>query len=301
MELENRIYKSELVEWRNILDLQPKKLKKVRYDDELKTLINKHHISKAFDVWVQRLKESNHEVILSINPLNKVFCENEPTAIAERAKNLGVRSLLINRLHLSPKQQANLTDREKQIIGEKELSNARQRTFTDDLINLAIELHEYCIENDLNLVGFDSGLFNRNLLEFQDCYEKFLPIDCDFFRYLYLYAEDNSVITFETFYNFFAPLLPNIEGNISKYIFNRGVISDTSFYKKMTLKNLLHLYWENDKVGLNLPKNYPAFSWLKVQTNNKLDFAYDDDHNKVMVYHKNPEFFNTKEYTIYKI
>lgn len=51
MELENRIYKSELVEWRNILDLQPKKLKKVRYDDELKTLINKHHISKAFDVW----------------------------------------------------------------------------------------------------------------------------------------------------------------------------------------------------------------------------------------------------------
>ena len=108
---------------------------------------------------------------------------------------------------------------------------------------------------------------------------------------------EGDLITFNDFFNFFEPLLPNIEkANISKYIFNKALIHDKSFYKSMNFKNILHLYWEHPKINIGLAKHYPSFSWLKEQTDKKLDFVYDSDHNKILYYNKHN--FNTKENTI---
>ena len=106
-------------------------------------------------------------------------------------------------------------------------------------------------------------------------------------NWCYQNKEQGDLITFNDFFNFFEPLLPKIEkANISKYIFNKAVIDDKSFYKSMNFKNLLHLYWEHPKVNIGLAKHYPAFSWAKRQTNTKLDFIYDVEHNKQLYYNK---------------
>jgi hypothetical protein len=199
-------------------------------------------------------------------------------------------------LHLSPKQQSNLTERERETIGEELLSEVRKRSFTPIWLDAAMTLFNWAIENEVKLIGMDTGLFSNNFSEFKDCYPKTLPTIFNFFDWCYLEKEEGDLITFDDFFEFFAPLLPDIDGNISKYIFNKAVIDDKSFYKRMTIKNLLHLYWQHPKVELGLAKHYPAFSWIKTQTETRFDFVHDENSNKVLYYHKDQLF--TKEYFV---
>lgn len=240
----------------------------------------------------EELIKQGHKVIISINPLNNAFCSN-PLEVISKAQKLGVESFVINKLHLTPKQQSNLTDREKLILGDELLIEAKLKGFQDNWIDAGLEMMDYCFENNLNLLGMDTGLTNSNYFEFKQCYDNLLPTLDDFFNWVSVTKEIGEYIYFEEFYNFFSVRLPDLQGNISKYIFNRAVISDKDFYKKMDLRNLLHLYWQHSKVGLNIPKNYPSFSWVKKQYSTKLDFLFDDEHNQIMIYHG--EKFNTNE------
>lgn len=244
---------------------------------------------------IKEVTSQGHKVILSINPFNPKF-NSKPIETAERAKELGVKSLLINKLHLKPKQQSNLTQREKDMIGDDLLIESRKRGFTPEWLEMAIELYDWCQINDMTLLGMEPGLFNNNFQEFKECYDNLLPTIDDFFNWAFLNKETGDQITFDEFFNFFSERLPDIEGNISKYIFNRAVISEKEFYKKMNLKNLLHLYWQHPKVNIGLAKHFPAFSWAKKQYPNKLDFIYDDQHNQIL--HYNGFEFEPKESVI---
>ncbi len=253
-------------------------------------------LQERYDL-IKTVTDLGHKVILSINPLNANFAPN-PQEIAQRGKEAGATSVLINKLHLSPKQQTNLTDREKAVIGEDLLKDARGRNFKNDWIELAIDLYGWCFNNDMPLAGFDDGLETKVFNEFRTTYGKQLPTIYDWFNWCAANKTTGDAIYFQEFFDFYAPLLPELEGNVSKYIFNRAVIKDTSFYKTMTIKNLLHLYWEHPQVEIGLAKNFPTFSWIKKQTATKLDFMYDSDHNRVL--HYNGENYNPKEYIILK-
>jgi len=243
-------------------------------------------------------KASGHDVIISINPLNKRFAENH-LSIAERASELGVKTLLINKLHLTAIQQANLTQTQKDTIGADLLSEAKGKGFTDDFIDCAIDLHIFCIENNMQLIGFDSGLQNEYFCEWKACYKNLLPTQFDFFNWCADNKTEGDLIYFEEFYEFFKSLLPDVETNISKYIFNKAVIDNKSSYQKQTLRNLLHYYWQVKNIELGFAKYYPVFSWAMLDYGNKLDFYYDEEHNKVLVY--TPENFTTKDFTLLKL
>jgi len=237
--------------------------------------------------------KQGHKVILSVNPMNPIFSPN-PIEIIEKAKNLGVKTVIINKLHLTPVQQNNMTDYQKNTVGEELLTQAKDRGFQDEWLSLAIDVYNYCNENDLNLLGMDTGLNQNNFIEFKECYKKTLPTVFDFMNWCYYNKNEGDLITFDEFFDFFAPLLPNIEkADISKYIVNKAVIGDKDFYKTMTFRNILHLYWEHPKLNIGLAKHYPSFSWAKRQTSKKLDYIYDRDHNKQLYYNK--EKFNTHE------
>ncbi|MDH1602347.1 hypothetical protein [Empedobacter sp. GD03739] len=251
-------------------------------------------LSERWEMTEELIKQG-HKVIISINPLNKTFCSN-PLEIISEAQKLGVESFVINKLHLTPKQQSNLTDREKSILGTELLTEAKSKGFQDNWIDQGMEMMNYCSENNLNLLGMDTGLTNSNYFEFKQCYDNLLPTLDDFFNWVSVTKEIGDYIYFEEFYNFFSVRLPDLQGNISKYIFNRAVINDKDFYKKMDLRNLLHLYWQHSKAGLNIPANYPSFSWVKKQYSTKLDFLFDDEHNQIMIYHGDE--FNANETVI---
>ena len=238
--------------------------------------------------------KNGHKVITSINPFNPKFAEN-PISIAEKVKDLGVKSILINKLHLTASQQANMTENERHIMGEDLLKECKIKGFSTEWLNNAINLYEYTTENKMNLIGFDSGLNQNNYIEFKECYSKLLPTIYDWFNWCAENKKENDYIYFEDFYNFFAPLLPNTNADLSKYIVNKVNLKDNTFYSKMDLRNILHLYWENNKF-IGLAKNFPIFSYVKKQYTNKLDYLYDSEHNKIMIY--TPENFNTSEFYI---
>lgn len=241
------------------------------------------------------LKKMGHEVIIAINPLNKKFNSN-PLKTAEFAKSIGVYSLLINKIHLSPKQQSNMTAMQKSQVGEDLLVESRLKNFTDEWLDTALQLNDYCIENDMQLMGLETGLENNTFIECQNCYENVLPTVDDFFNWIANNKKENDLIYFSEFYNFFSKYMPDFETNISKYIFQKAVIEDKSSYKTQKFSNLLHYYWEVKGVEIGFAKNYPVFSWAKKQYSNKQDFIRDSENNRVLIY--TPTQWNTKDYLI---
>ena len=148
-------------------------------------------------------------------------------------------------------------------------------------------MYQYCLDNSINLLGMDTGLKTNNFIEFKECYEKTMPTIFCFMNWCFENKSEGDLITFNDFFYFFESLLPKIEkADLSKYIVNKAVTGDKDFYKKMSFKNILHLYWEHPKLNIGLAKHYPAFSWAKRQTNTKLDFIYDSEHNKQLYYNK---------------
>lgn len=241
--------------------------------------------------------KNGHKVLCSINPLNPQFAEN-PISIAEKVKDLGVKSILINKLHLTAPQQANMTEREKEIMGDDLLKESKAKGFTKEWLNSAINLYEFTIENNMNLIGFDSGLSQNNFIEFKECYPKLLPTIYDWFNWCSCNKVEGDIIYFEEFYKFFSERLPNTDADLSKYIVNRYNLKDNDFYSKMDLRNILHLLWEHPKLNIGLAKHFPVFSYVKKQYTNKLDYQYDSEHNKTMIY--TPLNFNTNENYIIK-
>ena len=261
-----------------------------KYEPQAPTLEERFELAKT-------VIENGHKVILSINPFNPLFAPN-PIEIIKKFESIGVKSVIINKLHLTSVQQANLTATQRDTIGDTLLMECKNKGFTDEWLSLAVDMFNYCSENGLNLLGMDTGLKQNNFTEFKECYAKTLPTTFDFMNWCYENKSEGDFITFDDFYNVFAPLLPSVTADISKYIVNKSVTGDKDFYKRMSFKNILHLYWQDAKLNIGLAKHYPSFSWAKQQTATKLDFIYDSEHNKQLFYHK--ENFNPNESYIIK-
>ena len=240
---------------------------------------------------------TKHNVIVGINPIHKDFC-TDYRQIMRNYYDIGVRNFWLNTLHLTPKQQTNLTENQKEIIGKDLLSELNKKMYSDSTLNILEGLQQEAKELDgVILHGLDYGTKN-NINDIYSCYDKLLPTKHDFFNWCANNKKNGDLITFQMFFDFFADKLPNIETNISKFIFNKVVLDTKNSYIKQPLKNLLHYYWQTKGVELGLAKNYPVFSWAMKNYTSKQDFIFDTDGNKVLVYH--PEIFNVKDFTIIK-
>ena len=238
--------------------------------------------------------KAGHKVIVGINPFNHTFCDDH-TEIIAKFKEAGVKYYWVNKLHLTYKQQANLTQREKELIGETVLKQAAKGEFEDKWIQNYIRIREYAEANGCEIAGTPSGHYEPYLDDVYSVYPKLMPTLNEFFKWCEQNKTDGDIIEFSEFFDFFAALLPSIETDISKYIFNKAVIDDKTFFSKTRLSNLLHVYWDS-KAGLKMPEYYPVFSWIKVQGERKLDWVRDEQGDRVMLYH--PNNYNTKEYLI---
>lgn len=249
-------------------------------------------IDERFEMVKQVIKK--HNVVILLNPVNELF-SNDHLSIIKKYHSIGVKDFFVNKLHLTPKQVSNMPKVHKEILGDDLIKSTYKKGYSDSLLDIYINIINYAKENKLNIWGIEDGLKTNSFKITKDTYSNTLPIYQDFFNYLYDNKNDGDRITFDEFYSFFAPKLPNIDTNISKFIFNKKVLEDKSSYKKTKLTDLLHYYWQVDGIA-SLAKNYPSFSWIKQKTQTKTDFIYDNNHNKILVYHKDKA--NLKDYTI---
>lgn len=244
--------------------------------------------------FTKEIIKAGHKIIIGINPFNHTFCEDH-TEIIDQYKAIGVKYFWVNKLHLTNKQQTNLTETQKSIIGIDVLKQASKPTFDKTWIDNYLKVREFAQNNDCEIIGTPSGHYETYFEDVYSVYNKKLPTQNDFFAWCEKNKQDGDIITFGEFFDFFVSKIPDVTCDISKYIYNKSVLKDRSLMKKTYLFNLLHVYWDT-KAGLKLPEYYPVFSWAKKQFSNRLDFIRDGDSNRVMVYH--PNIYNVKDYKI---
>ncbi|AQX52544.1 hypothetical protein CMT42_15360 [Elizabethkingia anophelis] len=263
-------------------------------DDEVRKLYEPAapSLDERFDMVKEIMKK--HKVMIGINPFDVQFSENHKKII-DQYSEIGIKYFWVNAFHLNYKQQANLTDRQKEILGEDLLTRGAKKEFPTETIELYLAIKAYAEEKGCTIVGTPSGHYEPYFEDLYSVYPKTMPTQNDFFKWCEENKKEGDFISFSEFYDFFAPLLPVIEGNISSYIYNKSNLDDKTYNKKMRLTNVLHPYWDS-KAGLNLAKYYPVFSWVKKQTERKLDWVKDPDGDRMLMYH--PNNYNTKEYLI---
>lgn len=244
--------------------------------------------------FVKEVIKNGHKIIIGINPFDHTFCDDH-TQIIDQYRSIGVKYFWINKLHLTNAQQANLTQKDKEAIGLDVLKVAASGKYEDIWISQFKRLNEYAKSVNCTIVGTPSGYYEPYIDDVYSVYSKKMPTQNNFFKWCEENKENGDIIEFSEFYDFFAPLLPNIEADISKYIYNKSVLDDRTFMSKTKLSNILHVYWDT-KAGLKLPTYFPIFSWVKKQTERKLDWVKDPEGDRVMLYH--PHIYNTKDFQI---
>ncbi|TDX83960.1 radical SAM protein [Epilithonimonas xixisoli] len=263
-------------------------------DDEVRKIFepNAPSLDERFEMVKELVKK--HKVMIGINPFDAKFSDDHK-AIIDKYSEIGVKHFWINRFHLNYKQQSNLTDSQKEIFGPEFLKQAASKDINPETVKLYIALRDYAKEKDCEIIGTPSGHYESWFDDFYSIYPKTMPTQNDFFKWCEENKSEGDTISFDEFFDFFAPLIPDWETDISKFIYNKSNLDDKTFMKKTRLKNILHVYWDS-KAGLNLAKNYPVFSWFKVQTEKKLDWAKDGNGDRLLIYH--PNNYNTKEFLI---
>lgn len=265
------------------------------HDDKIRERLEPNAPTLAHRLdFVKEVIKAGHKIIVGINPFNHTFCDDH-TLILDQYAEIGVKYFWVNKLHLTYKQQANLTEIEKAAIGPEVLKQAAKGDYEDRWLKDYIRLSEYAVQKGCNIVGTPSGHYEPYVDDVYSVYPKLLPTQNDFFKWCEQNKEDGDIIEFADFFDFFVDKIPDIECNISKYVYQKAVLPDKSIYKKTKLSNLLHIYWDT-KAGLKLPLYYPVFSWIKVQMDRKMDWLKDDQGDRVILYH--PNHYNTEEFLI---
>ena len=249
-------------------------------------------LDERFEMVKELVKK--HKVMIGINPFSRLFSDDHKQII-DKYKEIGVKYFWLNTLHLTYKQQANLTDRQKEIMTPEYLKLAATREYTSEFLEMFREMWEYAKEVGVEIVGVPSGHSEPYFDDVYSVYPKVMPTQNDFFKWCEENKKEGDFITFSEFYDFFAARLPEIETNISSYIYNKANLEDKSYNKKMRMSNVLFPYWDS-KAGLNLAKHFPVFSFVKKQFPNKLDWMKDEHGDRVMMYH--PNNYNTKDYLV---
>ena len=244
----------------------------------------------------KELIKKGHKVIIGINPFNSAFCKDH-TEIMAQYKEIGIKYFWVNKLHLTNKQQKNLRDYEKEALTESLLKEAAKNIYTENWISQYKKCKSFAEQNGLEIVGTPSGFSETYFDECYSVYKKVMPVQNDFFKWLEKNKEHGEFIYFDEFYNFFNPLIPKIETDISKYIFQKANIKDKSFFQKTNFANILNIYWDS-AAGLKLAEQYPIFSWAKKQYANKLDYMRDSENNRILIYH--PMQYNTKDFMLWE-
>jgi len=253
---------------------------------------NAPDLKHRFDMAKELLK-IGHKVIVGINPFDLSFSKNH-SDIIDQYSEIGVKYFWINKLHITYPQRSNLTELERIAIGEDVLTIAAAKGFNNEWLAAFDKIYKYTESKDCKIIGAPSGHYEAWFGEIYSVYNRLLPTQNDFFKYCEENLIDGDLVTFGDFYSVFIEKIPEIECDVSKYIFNKAILDDKSFYKKTWLSNLLHVLWDS-KAGLKLPEYYPVFSWAKRQTN-KLDWIRDENGDRIMVYH--PVNYNHRDYLV---
>ncbi len=213
---------------------------------------------------LRQLSAHGHKVVVGLNPLVPGWLP-DPRPLLEQVKAAGATGVWVERLHLSPRQQATMTPRERAAVGADPLARARLRG--PDGVELSHFNQARSSATDMGLEVFSIGQGIRSL--FFQPYEQTYPTFPTMQGFINLCHEGSfggRLITFADFCSYFEPRLPAWSGNINHYIgaVARAVGREDRGGAKLpspaSYRDILRLIWSDRRIR-QCPARYACFGW----------------------------------------
>ena len=224
---------------------------------------------------VAKLQAEGHNVVLGINPLVPEWIDLD--ILFEKLRTHNIKNVWIGRLHLNNDQQNNMSEREKQAIGQVLLGRAKKRGLSDVDLAYHAQFSQMC-EAEGIAVYHTGGSHETNYFDiYHQTYEKTFPTMQGFMNTIWQTKQDGDLVRFSEFLNYVNPHLPTGDFALRGYIASVfRVYKHFSLPTKFSFTNLLDMFWNDERIGKNM-STFPNFSYAVMQDaeTDELDYVYD--------------------------
>lgn len=215
---------------------------------------------------IEKLHAKGHKVAVGINPLCKEFLP-DPSNLIDEISNLGVQSLWINSLHLSPKQLKHLSPAERDRAGEEAIKIGRNPRKSDAL-RFYQETRDYAWSKGLQVYN-NQQKERSDYFKIYDIYPVRYPLMQEFVNLCHDHLIDGDCIYWEDFRDYFVSRLPvgqfpareHLNAIVHPAV--QGKCRDeygNYIPRNMSYSSLLWFIW-NYAETLLCPANVECFAW----------------------------------------
>ncbi len=236
---------------------------------------------------VDQLKALGHKVLVACNPYHSYWVDNE-----EFLRRLDVHrpdGLVLQLLHLNPKQTAQMSERERANFGEVSLKIAQKRNIDQAQYAAMLSLHHSAQAMGIKIKNYNAPeLINDAVAIYHEVYgNKVFKTKFDFVEHCRATKQDNDVVTFREYRDYMLSDNPLASGSydIKSYLtsqsqeFRNGV----KMPSRMNFTDILKIMWNEPKARKML-SDISAFAIL-VEKDAEGEYApVDEDNNLLMVW-----------------
>ncbi len=237
-----------------------------------------------------KLQEAGHNVVLGVNPLVPEWIDLD--ILFEKIKKHNIKNVWIGRLHLNNDQQNNMSEKEKQAIGQVLLDRARKRGLSDVDEAYHSQFMQICKDEGVE-VYHTGGSHRTGYFDiYHETYQKTFPTMQGFINQIWDTKKEGDLVRFSEFLKYASPSLPTGEWALRGYIASQfRIYKHFSLPSKISFTNLLDMFWNDERIGRNM-STFQNFSYAVMEDENtkELDYVYDrfDKKSRLVVFNKKP-------------
>lgn len=214
-------------------------------------------IESRFEL-IKKLKEKGHTVSVGINPVIPQWLNyDEYYILLDKLKELGIKNIWLETLHLNRKQVENLSKREKDAIGNEIIEISKKRNHNNLFTKHLVEYTDIAMKKGFNQLTGNQPFYSEYWNETHEVYKgKTLKTYQDFINYCFTDIKEGA-IDFEEFYQFIKKDYFEIPfTGLDGFVYNIGRNHWKKDVEKMknlkTFRDLLIYFWETPEFSKSL-------------------------------------------------
>lgn len=240
------------------------------YDDDIARRIspNAPLPSERFEM-IDFAQKCGHVVAVGINPTVPEWLHDDPMPLLNKLVDLGVYGMLSQPLHFNSKQVANMTERDRQALGDDVILRGKRRENDKAMKDLIEDMKAIAKELGLETYQGGQGIPTDFFKSLPNLYPAIYPTTQDFVNHCYTKYKDGDFIYWEEYRDFFAPKLPKgvfpLRNHLAatQNMYWSGQWNDL-VPKQMDYLTLLKWCWSVHDIAAS-PVNTKCFNWAATE------------------------------------